>query len=316
MYFSIVVPLYNKKKHIARTLYSILNQKYTNFEVIVVNDGSDDGSEEIVKKITDPRLRLINQPNKGPSAARNLGVQKAISDFVCLLDADDVWLPNFLEIISELLRSNPEKCIFCLRHKIIDLDGSTLLPKTNLQSGYCGVVRNFIQLYRHSTGLINASSVCLRKDYFLSIGGFPENEDSGEDIYLWLIYALESEIVFCDQIGSTYHRDSDNRSIDRITPHKLPYYFVYFLPLLNDPKFIQRYPSKTRKDLKKFLRWRAILHISELKYLRRWKVAYFHSIRLMRLDYISGFFGVFITLTPIDIIKVGKYFRNKRRATS
>lgn len=88
---SVVIPLYNKDKQIAKTLYSVLKQTYPNFEVIVVNDGSTDNSLSEVSKISDSRIRLICQENKGVSAARNRGIQEAKSDYIAFLDADDEW---------------------------------------------------------------------------------------------------------------------------------------------------------------------------------------------------------------------------------
>lgn len=96
-YFSIVIPLYNKEKYIKRTLKSVLKQTFTNFEVIIVDDGSTDNSSEIIKSINDSRICLIQQENGGPSKARNRGIQEAKGEFIAFLDADDEWLPGKLE---------------------------------------------------------------------------------------------------------------------------------------------------------------------------------------------------------------------------
>jgi len=94
--------LYNMEKSIGRTLKSILMQTLQDFEVIVVDDGStDDGARE-VSKFDDPRICLIRQENQGVSAARSRGIREARSDLVAFLDADDEWLPTFLETILRL----------------------------------------------------------------------------------------------------------------------------------------------------------------------------------------------------------------------
>ena len=87
--FSVVIPLYNKEKYIERTLKSVLEQSYTNFEVIIINDGSTDNSLNVVKNIKDKRLRVISQPNSGVSNARNKGIELASYNWVALLDGDD-----------------------------------------------------------------------------------------------------------------------------------------------------------------------------------------------------------------------------------
>ena len=101
--FSIIIPLYNKEKDIKKTLKSVLNQSFEDFEIIIINDGSTDNSEEIVKSIIDKRIFLYTKNNEGVSIARNYGVEKATSGFIAFLDADDYWHPNHLENLHTLL---------------------------------------------------------------------------------------------------------------------------------------------------------------------------------------------------------------------
>lgn len=97
IYFSVVIPLYNKEKYIKKTINSVLEQSFKNFELIIVDDGSTDRSIEIVKSINDQRINLIIQENSGPSKARNRGISEAKGEFIAFLDADDEWLPKKLE---------------------------------------------------------------------------------------------------------------------------------------------------------------------------------------------------------------------------
>ncbi len=105
-YFTVVIPLYNKEKYIKRTLNSVLKQTFTNFEIVIVDDGSTDKSCEIVEAINDPRIRLIRQENGGPSKARNRGILEAKGEFIAFLDADDEWLPEKLEKHHEFHKEN------------------------------------------------------------------------------------------------------------------------------------------------------------------------------------------------------------------
>jgi len=107
--FSVVIPLYNKSHVILRTLASVVTQTFTDFEVIIVNDGSTDNSLELIRPFTsDPRIRIIEQENQGVSAARNKGVSLARFDYIAFLDADDEWLPGYLQKMQEAISLFPD----------------------------------------------------------------------------------------------------------------------------------------------------------------------------------------------------------------
>ncbi len=113
---SVVIPLYNKRPYIRRAVKSVQEQKYTNWELLIVNDGSTDGSEHEIPR-DDPRIRLLYQDNKGPGAARNLGISEAKGKYVSFLDADDEWLPSFLETGLELLEDTQANVtVVCTGH--------------------------------------------------------------------------------------------------------------------------------------------------------------------------------------------------------
>jgi len=107
VFFSIVIPLYNKEATIARAIQSVLNQTVQDFEIVIVNDGSTDKGPDIVSAIKDSRIRLIHQENQGVSAARNKGIAEAKYDLIAFLDADDEWHPQFIEEILNLKSKYP-----------------------------------------------------------------------------------------------------------------------------------------------------------------------------------------------------------------
>ena len=118
-YFSVVIPLYNKERYIKRTLESVLDQTFTDFEILVVDDGSTDKSYEIIDSIKDPRIRLIRQENGGPSKARNRGIKEAKGEFIAFLDADDEWLPGKLEKQHELHSESPDVVWSCTAYRAV-----------------------------------------------------------------------------------------------------------------------------------------------------------------------------------------------------
>ena len=115
---AVIIPVYNNSFSIATTLSSALQQTFTDFEVIIINDGSTDQSLKIIEQYTDDRISIFTQENKGVSAARNLGIEKATAPYIAFLDADDFWFPNHLEELYLLIQDFPDCGMYCNRYKI------------------------------------------------------------------------------------------------------------------------------------------------------------------------------------------------------
>lgn len=115
---SVVIPLYNKEHTITRTLGTVLNQTYKDFEVVIINDGSTDNGVSVIQNFsTDSRIKIINQSNQGVSVARNEGVRNATYEYVAFLDGDDEWLPNYLSKMYEAIQKFPNAGLFCCAGK-------------------------------------------------------------------------------------------------------------------------------------------------------------------------------------------------------
>ena len=117
---SVIIPLYNKVDHIEDTLRSVLAQTYKDYEIVVVDDGSIDGSTELVENLGIDNLRLIRQNNAGVSAARNSGIEEARGEFVALLDADDLWKPDYLAVQFEMTQKYPDCDVFATDYEFKD----------------------------------------------------------------------------------------------------------------------------------------------------------------------------------------------------
>ena len=120
---SVIIPTYNREALVCRAIQSVLNQSYQNFEIIVVDDGSTDNSANIVRAINDDRIRLFSQKNCGVSAARNKGIELAVSDLIAFLDSDDQWTPKFIETVLKLKDKFPQAGAYVTAYQICDIDG-------------------------------------------------------------------------------------------------------------------------------------------------------------------------------------------------
>src|SRR5690625_5271022 len=135
MYISVVIPLYNKEKHISRAVNSVLNQTYKNFELIIIDDGSTDGSLAVVEKFDDSRIKVFTFKNNGVSVARNLGIEKAKYSYIAFLDADDEWEENFLLNVKKLIQTYPECGMYATLYKFKN-NNKVRYPKLNSSSRY------------------------------------------------------------------------------------------------------------------------------------------------------------------------------------
>ncbi|MDO9000945.1 MAG: glycosyltransferase family A protein [Bacteroidota bacterium] len=208
---SVVIPLYNKEKNIKDTVNSVLNQTYENFELIIVNDGSTDGGVEVVNKINDSRIKLFNQLNKGVSSARNVGINNSKYELIALLDGDDLWDETYLEKMIQLTvdfeHASLYGCASYFRWPNKLITESTY----GLELGYRGYLNNYFEIACENT-LYNSTSVVFKKKDFLEIGSFNENFTKGEDIDLWIRFALHKKTVFYNVPLTYYILDAPNRA--------------------------------------------------------------------------------------------------------
>jgi glycosyltransferase involved in cell wall biosynthesis len=184
MQISVVIPLYNKCKTIRRALESVFAQSVQPLEIIVVNDGSTDGSERMIEPSNSTIIRLAHQTNAGVSAARNKGIEMANGDWIAFLDADDEWKPDFLETMQLLARTYPQCSVVACAYLLQDHRGN---PKPIVLHkipfiGEHGVLTNYFEVASCSHPPLWTSAIVARKEALQSIGGFPVGIKSGEDL--------------------------------------------------------------------------------------------------------------------------------------
>lgn len=204
--FSVVIPLYNKELSISETIQSILNQTFNDFEIIIINDGSTDDSLRMVELFEDPRIRIINQKNKGVSATRNKGIKEANFEWIAFIDADDLWKEDHLETFARLIEKYPNHLFFASSFEYSTPKESNI-NRPELEDY---IVQDYFKdsLTEHliCTDVAVIKKECLNEDNF--------NEDfiRGEDIDLWARLARKNELVKSNKVTAIYRTDAENRS--------------------------------------------------------------------------------------------------------
>ena len=233
---SVVIPLYNKEAEIERALLSVVEQSLAVGEIIVVNDGSTDNSEAVVKKFierhTESNIRLITQENRGVSAARNRGIEEAQGEYVALLDADDWWLSNYIAEVCRLMEYYPDCDAYSTAFDVVNVDSHTRasVPTTE---GYINPANEAL-MGRYP---IIPSTATLRRSTVQRCGGFPEGMRIGEDQWLWVRMIQQgAQFAYSPMSLVRYSRTASNRSASIYRSEEC----VHTIAELYDPKQEQR----------------------------------------------------------------------------
>lgn len=173
---SIITPCYNGEKYIAQTIDSVIAQTYKEWEMIIVDDGSKDGSADLVRKYmeNEPRIKFIQQANAGSAAARNNGIRSCEGQYIALLDADDLWEPEFLEEQIKFMKEKNATCVYC-SYRCIDEDSNEILSpvickpeittKDMMITNYIGCLSGLYDSSKHGKIYLREELKSMRDDY-------------------------------------------------------------------------------------------------------------------------------------------------------
>lgn len=222
MRFSVIIPLFNKAPYIEKALRSVLAQTFTDYELIVVDDGSQDDSANVAEKVLAEsviRHQLIHQDNAGVSCARNRGVANSQGEYLCFLDADDWWAPSFLAEMSTLIDEYPEAGIYGTGYTIVnERKHKTRKAPVGVESGFEKGYINYCQVYAKTLAMpLTSISVAIPRGVFDEMKGFPAGIKLGEDFLLWIKIALEYKVAFLNKPLAFYNQDVEavNRGVIR-----------------------------------------------------------------------------------------------------
>jgi glycosyltransferase involved in cell wall biosynthesis len=202
---SVIVPAYNVENTIVETIHSIQAQTFSDFELIVINDGSTDNTVEVVSQIQEPRLKIFSYENGGLPVARNRGIQRATGEFITFIDADDLWKPDKLERQLNALREHPEAGVAYSWTAFIDENSNFLFAWKPLY--FEGdvypqlLVRNFIS---------SGSNIMVRRQFIEAAGEFDPSLKSVEDWDYYLRLAALCPFALVPDYQILYRRSSQS----------------------------------------------------------------------------------------------------------
>ena len=227
MKFSVIIPLYNKAPYIRKALESVLAQTYTDYELIIVDDGSTDGSAEIAEaflqdlafrltpltsnltsdsvpasRLSPLAFRLLKQKNAGVSAARNNGFSVSSAEYLAFLDADDWWEPTYLERMAQLIADYPDAGLYACNY-VYYKPGKTHVA-LNIPTGYINYPKAY---YEGGAMPVTSITAIIHRTIFNEMGGFPLGIKLGEDFLLWSKIALRYPVAFLNEPLAWYNND-------------------------------------------------------------------------------------------------------------
>ena len=207
---SVIIPTYNRKNHLQQAIESVLSQAFTDYEIIIVDDGSSDGTASIVAEyaIHHSSIRYQYQHNRGVAAARNCGISMARGKFVCFLDSDDIWKPHKLETQIAFAAQNPD---FSIISSDIDSFNETGVHKRCAKQSMYSVQSGYVLQELLFNNWIQTSTVMVRRSLLESVGGFDESVGQfAEDWVLWMCLATKGPAYFLPEALVFYRLHTDS----------------------------------------------------------------------------------------------------------
>lgn len=232
---SIIIPAYNAEKTIKKTIESILKQTFLYFEVIVINDGSEDSTLDIVNSIQDPRLKVFSYPNSGPQKSRNRGISQASGEYLSFLDADDLWTPDKLESQLKALEEYPQAGVAYSWTDWIDEDG-----KVWRRGSYISAEGNVYEKLLLIDFIGSGSNPLIRREALAQVGDFDESLVGNQDWEMWLRLAASHPFTVVPRTQILYRKSPNSNSwSNNVERQELAFQQVLRKVLNQAPKSIQ-----------------------------------------------------------------------------
>lgn len=189
---SVIIPVFNAARTIEQAIDSVRAQTFTDFEIVAVDDGSTDGSIELLRRYGGA-VKVLQQENRGPSAARNLAIANSSGEFLGCLDGDDWWKPEFLATMLAALERNPQAVMAYCDPQLVDSLGKPF--PTSLTAGRNAQAPTVQEMLDRLWPIV-PSGVVIRRASLDAVGGYPEPLRAFEDVYLWLLLRETGTFVY------------------------------------------------------------------------------------------------------------------------
>ncbi|NMG08966.1 glycosyltransferase [Brasilonema sp. UFV-L1] len=206
---SVIIPAYNAIAYLKEAVESVLKQTFTDFEILIVDDGSSDGTVEWVSQIKDPRVRLISQQNQGSSGARNTGITAASGEYIALLDADDIWEPTKLEKQVRHLEENPSVGLVDTWTVLINQQGKSTGRVVVSHAEGDDVWKQLVQF---KTVCACDSTPLIRRSCFETVGLFNRELPFLEDLDMWIRLAARYRFAVIKEVLVRYRQHPGSKS--------------------------------------------------------------------------------------------------------
>lgn len=254
---SIIIPVFNGEKTIKETIESVLNQTFSDFELLIINDGSQDSTLQIVSTFQDSRLKVFSYPNAGLPASRNRGISLAKGEYISFIDADDLWTAHKLESQLKALQENPQAAVAYSWTNHIDESGQFFRPGPDLT--FNGDVYERLLL---SDFVGSGSNPLIRTQAFAEVGNFDESLNSAEDWDMWLRLAARYHFVAVPSPQILYRVSVSSMSFDVKKMEKSSLQVIE-RAVAQSPKSVEHLKQFSMGNRYKYLTWKALDGIPE-----------------------------------------------------
>ncbi|MBE7046924.1 MAG: glycosyltransferase [Ruminococcaceae bacterium] len=252
--FSVIIPVYNGEKFIDKAIESVFNQTESHWELIIVNDGSKDNTLSVLEKYRDnEKIKIISKINEGVSVARNTGVYESKGEYVTFLDADDIWHPDHLKVMKDLIEKYPHAGFYGTFTRCELVNGEIIDECNFFKDREDDVyLEDFFEEYHKdkSAKMFTVITTCVTREAFDKAGGFPVGCKIGEDLELSLRIAAYYPVVLSNKATATYKKEYSTATKDiSFDPD------WGFFDGVEDIYRDESIPCKKRENIRKVMEW-------------------------------------------------------------